>query len=160
MKYIRLTKEQLEELHEEFARFLATQSITADEWEQLKKDKPQVAEEELDVFSDLVWEGVLRNAEYLEKIDAQQLFLFKIEPTEMKLIGIKVDDPSRDITTNEGFQWLLKNFLNDEIDFYEASRAFTEDKEAEIFKLIMMGSNISKGEWYRYFEEVLNSEEE
>ena len=30
-----LTKEQLEELHEEFARFLATQSITADEWDQV-----------------------------------------------------------------------------------------------------------------------------
>ncbi len=30
MKYTRLTKEQLEELHPEFINFLATQSITAE----------------------------------------------------------------------------------------------------------------------------------
>ena len=57
MKYTRLTKQQLEELHQEFINFLATQSITATEWEMIKLNRPHVAEEELDVFSDLVWEG-------------------------------------------------------------------------------------------------------
>ena len=39
MKYTRLTKEQFEELHQEFINFLATQSITADEWKNLKENK-------------------------------------------------------------------------------------------------------------------------
>ena len=47
MKYARLTKEQFEELHTEFINFLATQSITAQEWAEIKKTKPEVAEEEL-----------------------------------------------------------------------------------------------------------------
>ncbi|MBT8263276.1 MAG: hypothetical protein KJO05_10665 [Bacteroidia bacterium] len=158
MKYLRLTKEQFEELHEEFARFLATQSITADEWKDIKENKPEVAEAELDVFSDMVWEGILNNTEYLEKIDAQQLFLFKIEEAEMKLIAIKVNDTSRDITTDEGFQWLLKNYLNDEVDFFEASQAYSEDKNEDIFNLLKMGSVISKGEWYQYFRELLYAE--
>ena len=51
MKYSRLTKEQLEELHQEFINFLATQSITADEWSDIKINKPEVAEEELDAVS-------------------------------------------------------------------------------------------------------------
>lgn len=59
MKYTRLSKEQIEELHQEFINFLATQSITAEEWKDIKTNKPEVAEQELDVFSDLVWEGVL-----------------------------------------------------------------------------------------------------
>ena len=59
MKYSRLTKEQFEELHQEFINFLATQSVTADEWANLKVNKPDLAEMELDVFSDLIWEGVL-----------------------------------------------------------------------------------------------------
>ena len=63
MKYRRLTKEQFEELHQEFINFLATQQVTADEWENLKKNKPDLAETELDVFSDLIWEGVLNKAE-------------------------------------------------------------------------------------------------
>ena len=78
-KYSRLTKEQFEELHQEFINFLATQSITGEEWEKIKKDQPEVAEEELDIFSDLIWEGVLTRASFLENISPKQLFLFKIE---------------------------------------------------------------------------------
>ena len=64
MKYARLTKEQLEEMHQEFINFLATQSITAEEWEQIKKEKPEAAEEELDIFgylkiNDSVLGGIL-----------------------------------------------------------------------------------------------------
>ena len=44
MKYRQLTKEQFESLHQEFAQFLATQSIDVIEWNQLKKEKPNVAE--------------------------------------------------------------------------------------------------------------------
>jgi hypothetical protein len=158
MKYIRLTKEQFEELHEEFARFLATQSITADEWKEIKENKPEVAEEELDIFSDMIWEGILNNTEYLEKIDEQQLFLFKIEQDEMKLIAIRVNDPSKNITTDDGFQWLLNNYLNDEVDFFEATQPFTDDRNDDIFNLVKMGSVISKGEWYRYFQQLLYAE--
>ena len=77
MKYRRLSKEQFEELHKEFINFLATQSITADEWKKLKTEKPAVAEQELDVFSDLIWEGVLQKVTYLENISATQMHLFR-----------------------------------------------------------------------------------
>ena len=66
MKYKRLTKEQFEALHLEFANFLASQSIDKKEWEEIKLNKPEVPEQELDVFSDLIWEGVLTNARFLE----------------------------------------------------------------------------------------------
>ena len=82
MKYTRLTKEQLEELNQEFINFLATQSITAEEWKDIKEQKPKVAEEELDVFSDLVWEGVLSKVEYLENIAPQHMYLFKTDASQ------------------------------------------------------------------------------
>ena len=65
MKYRQLTKEQFESLHVEFAKFLATQSIDAKEWKQFKKDKPEVAEEEMNIFSDIVWEDVLTKTKYI-----------------------------------------------------------------------------------------------
>jgi len=43
-------------MHPEFINFLATQTITAKEWVDLKTNQPEVAEQEIDVFSDLVWE--------------------------------------------------------------------------------------------------------
>ena len=103
MKYTRLSKEQFEELHQEFINFLATQSITADEWNDLKTNKSEVAEQELDVFSDLVWEGVLTKAEYLENISPQHLYLFHLAGQRIELIGLKVTNDSVDLTTREGF---------------------------------------------------------
>ena len=61
MKYARLTKEQLEELHPEFITFLATQSIDKKEWDEIKQNKPHIAEQEIDVFSDMIWEKALTN---------------------------------------------------------------------------------------------------
>ena len=90
MKYSRLTKEQFEELHQEFINFLATQSITAEEWSHLKQNKPELAEIELDVFSDLVWEGALKAAKYLEHISPNQMHLFHLGKNKMHLIGVKL----------------------------------------------------------------------
>ena len=115
MQYARLTKEQLEELHQEFINFLATQSITAEEWKDIKTNKPHVAEEELDIFSDLVWERVLTNARFLEHVSPNQMHLFALNDDKMSLIAVKVDAPDVDITTKEGYQWLQDNLGDDRV---------------------------------------------
>ena len=88
MKYSRLSKEQFEELNQEFINFLATQSVTADEWSNIKANKPELAEQELDVFSDLVWEGVLTKAEYLENISPQHMYLFHLAEERIELVSL------------------------------------------------------------------------
>ena len=157
MKYQRLSKEQLEELHVEFINFLATQSITGDEWEDIKNNKPQVAEEEIDVFSDLVWEKVLTNATYLEHFSKNQIHLFELQENEMLLIAIKVNNDAIDITTTEGYAWLKENLLNDDVVFYNASKAYGEDKNLDKFKLIQQGANITQGALYQYFDKVMHA---
>ena len=63
MKYRKLTKEQFESLHEEFAKFLASQKIDANEWNKMKAENSALVEDELCVFSDMVWE------DFLNKVD-------------------------------------------------------------------------------------------
>lgn len=155
MKYARLTKEQFEELHQEFINFLATQSITAEEWASIKKNKPEVAEEELDVFSDLVWEGVLNNVSYLEHISPQQLMLFHISQTHIDLIAIKIDDENIDITTDYGYKWLQQNLQHDAVSLFTSTKAISEDRNKDIFILIQQGSHITKGELFTYFQNIL-----
>jgi len=155
MKYSRLTKEQFESLEKEFINFLATQSITAEEWKTIKETKPEVAEEELDIFSDLVWEGVLTQAKFLENVSKNQLFLFKLGLVEMHLIAVKVLNTSKDITTTEGYKWLQENFVSDEVEFYTANKKYSEDQNNDIFSLIQQGAVITKGELYVFFEEIL-----
>ncbi|RAJ17045.1 DUF6495 family protein [Olleya aquimaris] len=155
MKYSRLTKEQFEELHKEFINFLATQSITADEWAKLKTEKPEVAEQELDVFSDLVWEGVLTAAKYLEHISPQNIHLFALNEDHMHLIGIKINKPI-DVTTKDGFNWLRNNLMDESVEFMQAKKDYTEDKNLDKFKLIQQGSAITKGELYQYMNKLIN----
>ncbi|SHH75825.1 DUF6495 family protein [Winogradskyella jejuensis] len=155
MKYTRLTKEQFEELYQEFINFLATQSISADEWEDIKKNKPETAEQELDVFSDLVWLGVLSKVKYIEHISPQQIHLFKCREKDMHLIALKINNDAVDFTTKEGFEWLRNNLLSDSVEFFNAKKDYSEDKHMDIFKLIQQGGNITKGELFQYFEKLI-----
>ena len=157
MKYSRLSKEQFEELHEEFINFLASQTITAQEWEEIKRDKPEVAEDELDVFSDLIWEGVLEKVTYLEHFSKHQMYLFNITLAEIKLVAVKVDNEAIDITTRQGYQWLQSNLLDDTVNLFTSTKAISDDRNKDIFALIKQGAVITKGELFEYFNNMVNN---
>ena len=95
MKYRQLTKEQFSELHQEFSKFLATQQIDTFEWDRIKKENPKMAMEELDIFSDVVWEDVLSKTEYLEHLSNTDINLFKCNLEEIERIYIKLNHKSR-----------------------------------------------------------------
>ena len=153
MKYRQLTKEQFESLHEEFARFLASQSIDVTEWNQLKKEKPQVAEDELNVFSDVVWDDVLTKTSYLEHFSKQSINLFKCDATEMHRIFVKVNKDV-DLLSKEGYEWLFKNPTNDVVEYFTGTKVYTSERNEELFDLIEKGSSISKGELFEYFHSL------
>ena len=155
MKYRRLSKEQFEELHKEFINFLATQSITVSEWKRLKEKKPEVAEAELDVFSDLVWEGVLENVTFLENIAPKHMYLFCIKEKSIALIGLKVSKETMDLTTEGGFSWLRDNLMSSEVEIFDAEKQINGDKKLQIFELIENGAHITKGELFKYFEQLI-----
>ena len=154
MKYSRLTKEQFEELHQEFINFLATQSITADEWTNLKTNKPELAEMELDVFSDLIWEGALNKAEYIEHFAPQHMYLFHLDEDNMHAIIVNLKNDV-DITTKEGYTWLRENLMDDNVEFLQADKDYTEDKNLDKFKMIEQGASITKGDLFKYFDELI-----
>lgn len=154
MKYARLTKEQLEELHPEFIRFLASQSIDKAEWDTLKAEKPEVAEQEIDVFSDLIWDNVLEKAEWLEHYSKNHIFLFKLNKEDMESIIIHAHTPHVDFLTEGGLQWLNENIFSDEVQLTRGRKAFGEDRNAEIFSLIQQGAALSDGELYKQLEDM------
>ncbi|MDO6744079.1 DUF6495 family protein [Tenacibaculum soleae] len=153
MKYRQLTKEQFEGLHEEFARFLASQSIDAKEWKELKEEKPKVAEDEMNVFSDVVWDDVLTKTEYLEHFSPKMVNLFKCDEEEIHRIVIKIDKEIN-LLQQEGFEWLMKNPNDEKIEFFTGTKKYDQERNTEIFDLIEKGSTISKGEIYEYFNRL------
>nr|WP_314864380.1 DUF6495 family protein [uncultured Flavobacterium sp.] len=157
MKYSRLTKEQFEELHPEFINFLASQSIDKAEWDTIKENKPEVAEQELDVFSDLIWEGVLAKAEYLEHFSKNHIFLFQCFDTYVNSIVLKSLVPEVDFLTKEGLQWLSDNMFTETIEIKIGKKVFTEERNASIFGLIQQGAFLSDGQLYQQINSIIES---
>ena len=155
MKYRRLTKEQFEELHKEFINFLATQSITADEWSKLKLEKLELASSVMDVFSDLVWEGVLSKVKYLENISSKHIYLFQVLNNSISLIGVKINIDLIDLTTEKGFSWLRENLMSENVEIFNSKKEFSEDIKLNVFKLIEQGASITKGELFKYFDKLI-----
>lgn len=154
MKYQRLSKEQLEELHQEFINFLATQSITGKEWAEIKENQPEVVEQELDVFSDLIWEGVLNKTAYVDHVSPNQMNLFSLGKDVMKLISIRT--LKVDLTTEDGMRWLQENISSEEVELFTAQKNYGNEPNIDKFKLIQEGAFISKGEWYNSLDKIIN----
>ncbi len=155
MKYRQLTKEQFEALHEDFSKFLATQQIDVKEWEAMKLKKPKMAEDELNIFSDLVWEDVLTKTEYLEHISEKHINLFKCQSKEIIRIYIKLKDASKSFLNEDDYNWFLENPMNDSFEYYKASKKYAAERNIEIFKLIEMGSVISKGSLFNALGQLI-----
>lgn len=156
MKYKRLTKEQFEELHQEFANFLATQSIDKQEWDTIKQTQPHIAEQELDVFSDLVWEGVLKNAKFLEHFSKNHIFLFHCQELQLQTIIIKSLVPEVDFLTKSGLQWLSDNLFTETVELHTGKKEYNNDRNESIFQLIVDGAILSDGQLYNQIQGIVH----
>lgn len=157
MKYKRLTKEQFEALHQEFANFLASQSIDKKEWDDIKTNKPEVAEQELDVFSDLIWEGVLTNAQFLEHFSKNHIFLFHCQEKFIDSMVLKSLVTEVDFMTKEGLQWLTDNIFTDTVEILTGKKAYEKERNDAIFDLITQGTILSDGQLYLQINTILQS---
>lgn len=153
MKYRQLTKEQFENLHEEFSRFLASQKIDSTEWTQLKKEKPAVAEEELNVFSDVVWDDVLTKVTFIEHFSKKTINIFKCDKEQMQRIVVQVDKEI-DLLTEEGYKWLLENSKDASVDYFTGAKKYDKERNTELFDLIEKGGTISTGELFDFFSQL------
>jgi hypothetical protein len=157
MKYKRLTKEQFESLHPEFANFLASQSIDKKEWDEIKTNKPEVTEQELDVFSDLIWEGVLTNAQFLEHFSKNHIFLFHCQEKFIQSMVIKSLVSEVDFMSKEGLQWLSDNLFTDIVELHLGKKEYDANRNDAIFNLITEGAILSDGQLYIQINSILQS---
>ncbi len=148
MKYTQLTKEQFEELHEEFAVFLAAQSIDVKEWDTIKKDKPELADKELNIFSDFVWEKVLDKANYLEHFSKDTLNLFKCNENDMQRIVVKVKKEGINLLDEKDFNWFIDHSKDASIEYLKGKKTYSKERNSDVFELIQQGAVVSKGELF------------
>lgn len=128
MKYRVLPKEELLKLEKEFIDFLVINGITADDWVKIQKEDLSQADLIIEQFSDVVWEGSLRKAEYLTKVEAEKSYYFKCNKATIELI--------------------LVNSLSGRTTLKQASKKYRKAREEELFEMLDQGCVLDDGASY------------
>lgn len=155
MKYQRLTTEQFNALHQEFATYLAALSIDKASWDQMKANASDEVDKHLDQFSDLVWEDTLSKPLYLEHLSPNHFFIFDCQETKMDLIAIKIADVEKDLSTPEGWTWFLHHLHDEKVTFYRSSKGYDHDRKEELYGMILKGAQISQADRYKSISDFL-----
>ncbi|MFM1887773.1 MAG: hypothetical protein RL501_60 [Bacteroidota bacterium] len=148
MKYIRLTQEQFHALAEDFATFLAAQSIDAKSWDRLKNTDIAEVDRQLDAFSDLVWEDVLSKVKFLEHRTRDVCFVVQVNDESMSMLRFSWLDDSVDWTTLDLVDWLKAHWSHELLEISKGTKQLTENRYEEIFNLIQQGASIADAPEY------------
>ena len=87
-RYRALTREELEGLELEFARFLASQGMPATEWARVSSEEPGKVEALIWEFSTMFWETTTSRLTYLERNDGGDQWYFKFGEESAQLLRI------------------------------------------------------------------------
>ncbi len=147
MKYRVLNIEELQELEQEFITFLSAQSITSDVWEEMKEKQAERANLLIEQFSDLVFEKVIANIEYLEQKSKREIRLFHCMPEKIKMLGLVIQGETQlDFTQNMSPEQMMQQMQlsGAGLKMYQGERAYKKQREIELFELMEEGALISK----------------
>ena len=153
-KYRLLSLDELSNLEKEFIEYLVLNGITNDDWEQLKLNESEKTKEIIELFSDVVFEGIMRKAKYLVKIDKTSIYAFKCNESVIELATIETKSSELDFTTEKGQEQLRSNPPED-LKGFKASKSYENTRETELFKMIQNGCSITDNQWYDALVKVI-----
>jgi len=152
MKFRRLSQEELSHLEKEFIEFLVSNTITADDWVSIKKNKPDETNRLIDLFSDIVLEKVYSKMVLLEKREKNNLLFFKFKDNMIETIGVTSKNDRVDFNLPESFDESVFSGL----EGFRQTRIYQEsEKSKEVFQLVQAGCVIGNAELYKTLEGII-----
>jgi hypothetical protein len=143
-KYRLLNNEELSNFEEEFVKYLVVNGITADEWRKLVDDKPDDAQKIIGLFSDVVFEKVLRQTAFLEFRSPSYIQSIQCLGDKMITVALSVSDKSIDLNQLDWQSVDASKFA-----IHKAEKVYEPSREEEIFALTEKGFVVSDGELYK-----------
>jgi hypothetical protein len=148
-KYRYLSLEELQELEKEFVEYLVLNGITADDWEKLKAEDPEKADKVIELFSDVVFESILRKVEYLEYRTPHEVRTFQCLPDRLVVVGMKAEnDPEIDFTDSGFIQSAMENPPSS-LRVYTTEKHYEKPRELALFEMTEAGCIISDGRLFK-----------
>jgi hypothetical protein len=146
VKYRRLNKEELAPLNEEFLKYLMVANITPENWELLKTNEPNKCEHHLDVFSDLVFDKILSDIQFVERALPKRLEVYHFLSEYVIMYALEAK-------SNEDFSFDKANLdklpLKD-FRLIEGKKQYQADKNIETFKILQQEyASISNGTLFK-----------
>lgn len=145
-KYRNLTREELQELEKEFVDYLIINGIIASDWERLKQEETEKAEDIITLFSDVIFEGIMRKVEFLEKRMTHEFMTFQC--LKDRLVLVAISSASTDFTNPESIQQAVKSPPKD-AEIYTTDKKYSLERELELFQMIESGCTISDGKRFK-----------
>lgn len=153
-KYRLLTIEELKALEKEFVDYLVANGIPADEWEKIKVKDPDAADRIVDLFSDVIMEGVLRKTKYVEHYTKNRVLTFFFDESEVTMISMSCDNIDTDFT-NQDYIAFAASDPPDNLKMGKQTKSYIKERSEEIWDLIEQGCTVSEGKLYLALEESL-----
>lgn len=155
MKYKRLSTEELQALEPEFINFLASAQITGADWEKMKKNEIEKANELIDVFSDVVYDKVMSKIKFLEYRDAKTMNIFNCGDDKMILVGLRVkENNSLDLTAPNIFsQWNSTNA--GAVNVIRTEKNYSKERGVEVFDLLQSGCLITDDRLFKLLQDAM-----
>ena len=143
-KYRLLTDEELNSFEKEFVQYLVVNGIDADSWEKLKVDEVDKANEIIDLFSDVIFENLMRKTKHILRLQGQFIFSFFYDEEQANLLIAEYGGKEQ-----IGFKDLeeLKNFVEENQTLFSVSlqtKSYEGARELEVFKLLDNGCLVDR----------------
>ncbi len=154
-KYKRLSNSELQGLEHEFINFLSSLQITGPDWEGMKKNETEKAEELIVVFSDLVYDKIVSKIKFLEYRDAKSLNIFNCMDDKITLVGLRVKEHSSlDLTAPDILSQWSKN-ISSAVNVIKTEKNYKQERGIEIFELLQNGCLITNDKLYNLLCEMI-----
>ena len=148
-KYRLLSKSELTELEKEFIEYLILNGITAEDWEQLKKTDPNQVEQIIVLFSDVVFESILRKINFLEYREKTSLKIFQCLSDKLVLVSMESNDDEYCNFTDPEFIKKSCSTPPDALKVFTTSRAYKRNRESELFEMLQTGCLITDDKLFK-----------
>lgn len=159
MKYRTLLKEELEEVQDEFIKFLAANSIASDDWENLKKTDQKKVSGLIDIFSDIFWEKALTNIQCVEQRSPKRLRMIKFDEKQAELIELRIPETEQlNLMDPEHVQQLsdgTKDIAQFNPELFTGTREFEHSRNLELFNFIEQGARPTKLDMFNHFKQFI-----
>ena len=156
-KYRSLSTEELKSLEKEFVDYLVVQGIDAAEWIKIKEEDPEKAEKIIELFSDVVYEKVLRQSAYLIRFTKKILFAFYYGEELAELIILDIDNILfDDISKEEDVLDTIKKH-SEKLRLNSQSKTYKKERTQEMFDMLGSGALFSSGEIFNYLKNKIGS---